>query len=59
MTCYKWKYKKLKKINLFPNMTSITLTTVGTALTSLTQFISLAGTALDVIIQAYLSVKYK
>ena len=40
-TCYKWKYKKLKKTKLLLNMPSISLTVIGSALMPFTHFASL------------------
>ena len=34
--CYKWKYKRLKKIKLALNMSSIALTVIGSALVPVT-----------------------
>ena len=50
-TCYKWKYKKLKKIKLALNMTSMSLTVVGNALVPITHFASLSIIGVGVLIQ--------
>ena len=54
-TCYKWKYKKLKKQKLVLNMSSIALTVIGSVLVPLTHFISLSITGVGVIIQGYIT----
>ena len=55
MTCYKWKYKRLKKINLSLNILSILLSVSGAGLAPLTHFISLSITGVGVIIQSYVT----
>ena len=54
-TCYKWKYKKLKKIKLALNMTSMSLTVVGSALVPVTHFSSLSITGVGALIQGYIT----
>ena len=54
-TCYKRKYKKLKKIKLALNMSSIALTVIGSALVPVTHLTSLSITGVGVIIQSYLT----
>ena len=54
-TCYKWKYKKLKKQRLALNMTSMSPTVIGSALVPLTHFASLSTTGVGVLIQGYLT----
>ena len=43
MWCYKKKYKRLKRIFLTINLTSISLTVVGTSLAPVTHYISLSA----------------
>lgn len=56
-TCYKWKHKRLKKIRLLLNMTSIGLTTTGIVAGSITAnpLIIACISGPGVIIQGYLS----
>ena len=54
-TCYKWKYKRLKKQKLALNMSSIALTVIGSALVPLTHFTSFSITGIGVLIQGYLT----
>ena len=52
---YKWKYKRLKKILLFLNMVSISLTVAGTGLAPITHYTSLSMNGCGVFIQGYIS----
>ena len=56
-TCYKWKYKRLKRIRLSLNMTGISLvvirSVVGGVTTNLVVIGSISGS--DVLIQTYLT----
>ena len=54
-TCYEWKYKKLKKIKLALNMSSMSLTVIGSALVLFTHFIHLSITGVGLIIQGYIT----
>ena len=54
-TCYKWKYKMLKTIKLALNMSSMSLTGLGSALALFTHFTSLSITGVGVIIQGYIT----
>ena len=55
--CFKWKYKKLRRLKLALELTSIALTTVGTIVGSITLNPIILGclTAPGIIIQAYLT----
>ena len=55
LICYEWKYKKLKTIKLALNISSISLTVAGSALTPFRHFASLSITGVGVIIQGYVT----
>ena len=56
-TCYKWKYKKLKKVNLSLNMVSLGLTVSGTIADGITLNSIILGciSGPGILIQGYLS----
>ena len=55
--CYKWKYKKLRRLKLFLELSSIGLTTIGAVLGGITLNPIIIGslTGCGVMIQAYLT----
>ena len=54
-TCYKWKYKKYKKIKLYLNMSSVGLTALGAILAPLTNLATLSISGGGMLIQGYIS----
>ena len=56
-TCYRWKYKSIKKIKLALEMTSLSLTTLGTIVGAVTVNPIILGSIAGpgILIQAYLT----
>ena len=54
-SCYKWKYKKLKRIRLLLNVSSVSLTVIGEILAPTTHYTSLSISGVGVIIQGYVT----